>query len=303
LERGGTEGGAESASSSVPESVSKQEAPLPKPGDRIPIDKFFVSKTNMRSDEPFGEDPEDQALIEHLRHTGIVQPFKARPEGDGYGVFVGRRRFLALKASGLKEATVGKHVWIEEASEEEAMEASLKENLEEFHRIPDPVTRAKAIKAYMERLPRGLRDLSRAWGIAASTLSEYLKVLELSEAMQSVLKRGIVSFRDALAVARLGLDEADQNRLAAIAGSEGLDAFKKELARLMEGRGKRGIPAGVYAVVRSIFDKRSEEDARIFEGLRSLARQRGMEVSEYAKQIIVEHVKEAMESGSEGKEG
>jgi hypothetical protein len=119
--------------------------------------------------------------------------------------------------------------------------------------------------------------------------------------MQSVLKRGIISFRDALAVARLGLEEPEQNRFAAIAGSEGLEAFKKELARLMAGRGKRGIPAGVYAVVRSIFDKRSEEDARVFEGLRSLAQQSGMEVSEYAKRIIVEHVKEAMESESEGK--
>jgi ParB/RepB/Spo0J family partition protein len=150
---------------------------LPKIGDKIPIEKFFVSATNMRVDEPFGESPEDKALIEHFKSTGIVQPFKARPEGDGYGVVVGRRRFLALKEAGVKEVTVGQHVWIEEMSDEEAMDASLKENLEDFHRTPDPVTRAKAISTYLSKLPTGLRGLARAWGISHSTLSEYLKIL------------------------------------------------------------------------------------------------------------------------------
>ncbi|MEM3880991.1 MAG: ParB/RepB/Spo0J family partition protein, partial [Candidatus Bathyarchaeia archaeon] len=195
---------------------------LPKVGDKIPIEKFFVSKMNMRVDEPFGESEEDRMLVEHLRRSSMVQPFKARPEGDGYGVVVGRRRFLALKAAGVKEVVVGQHVWIEEMSDEEALDASLKENLEEFHKTPDPVTRAKAIKAYLERLPTGLRGLARAWGISHSTLSEYLKILELSPEMQKAIQKGVIPFRDALAVARLGLSDKEQAELAETAEKQGV---------------------------------------------------------------------------------
>jgi ParB/RepB/Spo0J family partition protein len=266
---------------------------LPKAGEKIPINRFFVSKTNMRVDDPFGESPEDKALIEHFKSTGIVQPFKARPEGYGYGVVVGRRRFLALKEAGVKELTVGQHVWIEEMSDEEAMDASLKENLEEFHKTPDPITRAKAISSYLERLPTGIRGLAKAWGIPHSTLSEYLKILELNPAMQEAVQKGTISFRDALAVARLGLEEKQQIELAKTAEKEGVDAFKRELARLMEGKGKRGIPAGVYIVVRSIFDKRSE-DIKYYEALQKLAQQNGLDIADYVKKVIIDHVKSAL---------
>jgi ParB family chromosome partitioning protein len=266
---------------------------LPKIGDKIPIEKFFVSATNMRVDEPFGESPEDKALIEHFKSTGIVQPFKARPEGEGYGVVVGRRRFLALKEAGVKEVTVGQHVWIEEMSDEEAMDASLKENLEDFHRTPDPVTRAKAISTYLSKLPTGLRGLARAWGISHSTLSEYLKILELNEAMQKAVQKGAISFRDALAAARLKLEDEQQTELAQKAEKEGAEAFKRELARAMAGKGKRGIPAGVYIVIRSIFDKRSE-DIKYYEALQKLAQQKGLDIADYVKKLIIDHVKSAL---------
>jgi ParB/RepB/Spo0J family partition protein len=267
-----------------------EKSELPKVGEKISIDKFFVSATNMRVDEPFGESPEDKALIEHFKSTRIVQPFKARPEGEGYGVVVGRRRFLALKEAGLKELTVGQHVWIEEMSDEEAMDASLKENLEDFHRTPDPITRAKAINAYLSKLPTGLRGLARAWGISHSTLSEYLQILKLNEAMQKAVQKGFISFRDALATARLELEDEQQTELAQKAEKEGADAFKRELARAMAGKGKRGLPAGVYIVIRSIFDKRGE-DIKYYEALQKLAQQNGLDIADYVKKVIIDHVK------------
>jgi ParB family chromosome partitioning protein len=268
---------------------------LPKIGEKIPIEQFFVSKTNMRVDDPFGESPEDKALVEHFKSTGIVQPFKARPEGEGYGVVVGRRRFLALKEAGVKELTVGQHVWMEDISDEEAMDASLKENLEEFHRAPDPVTRAKAIKAYMERLPLGIRGLAKVWGMPHSSLAEYLQVLDLNPEMQEAVQKRLVTFRDALATVRLGLEDEQQKKLAEKAEKEGAEAFKQELARAMteKGKAKRGIPPDVYFVIRSIFDKRNEEELKYYEALQKLAQQNNMDVADYTKKVIIEHVKSA----------
>ena len=265
---------------------------MPKVGDKIPVEKFFVSKMNMRADEEFGVSEEDQALIRHAMRTDIVQPFIARPEKDGYGVVVGRRRFLALREAGLKELTVGVHTWIKSMTDEEAMEASLKENLEEFRSNPDPITRAKAINSYLARLPTGLRGLGRAWGIPISTLSEYLAMLKLNPAMQEVVQKRMISFRDALATARLKLGDELQTKLAEIVRSQGVDAFKAELARLMAGKGKRGIPAGVYEIARVIWDKRNRKEMGYLKVLTKAAEKKEMKVPEYIKDFIVRHIDE-----------
>ena len=109
--------------------------------------------------------------------------------------------------------------------------------------------------------------------------------------MQEVVQKDLVSFRDALATARLQLGDERQTKLAETVETQGSEAFKRELATIMKGKGKRGIPAGVYIVVRSIFDKRSRDDLRYYEALQKLAEEWGMEVADCAKKIIVDHIK------------
>jgi ParB-like chromosome segregation protein Spo0J len=103
---------------------------MPKTGHQIPVGKFHVSKLNVRGDQVFGESEADKALIEQLQRGKIIGPFKAKPEGDGYGVYVGRRRFLAKKAVGVNFFVVGQDCMIENVSDDEEREAALIENLE-----------------------------------------------------------------------------------------------------------------------------------------------------------------------------
>jgi len=265
---------------------------LPKVGDKIPIGKFWVSKTNMRVDEVFGESDEDKALIDHFRRASVVQPFKARPEDEGYGVFVGGRRFQAMKLAGYKDFVVGDHVWIEDVTNEEAMDASLKENLEEFHKAPDPITRAKAINAYLTRMPTGIRGLARSWNMPHSTLVEYLKILDLSLKMQEVVRKGLIPFYEGIAVVRLGLGMEAQDNLADLIEKEGKEAFKKELQRLELGKGKRGIPKGKYFIDRVIWDIRSRKDMENREIIKKVAETKGMTEPEYIKDYIIRHIDE-----------
>lgn len=102
---------------------------LAKLGEQIPAGSFHVSELNVRAGHPFGESEEDRALIDQLRRGKIIGPFKGRLERDGYGVVVGRRRYLAKKETGAKFFVVGSDCLIEEMSDEEAREASLIENL------------------------------------------------------------------------------------------------------------------------------------------------------------------------------
>jgi len=264
---------------------------MPKVGEAIPVEKFWVSKTNMRADEPFGESEEDKALVEHFRRTSVVQPFKARPEGDGYGVVVGRRRFLAMREAGYKEFIVGKHVWVEEMTDEDAMDASLKENLEEFRKTPDPITRAEALNAYLSRYPMGIRGLARAWNMPHSTLADYLQILQLSQSMQGVVRKGLIPFSDGIVVLRLGLGEEAQNRLAELIETEGREAFKSELARLQAGRGKRGIPKDLYDILRISWDKRYKPDMELLAEIDRRAEAKGMKRDEWVKWYLRENIK------------
>jgi ParB family chromosome partitioning protein len=258
-------------------------------GEKIPAESFHVSEMNVRSKEPFGESKEDKVLINNLRQGKIVQPFIARPEGDKYGVFIGRRRFLAKKHLGTKNFVVGVDCLIQEIEDKGARENSLIENLNILHKDMDPILRAKKLKDLISLDTGGIRGTARRLGIAASTLSDWLRVLELTPKMQKAISDNMIYFSDAVQVNRMKLSKDQQDKLAKVA-EEGIDVFKKELSRIMSGKTKKGLPKGVYFVLRANFDKRSEIDLANYEKLKSLADSKGMKFDECAKWIITEYL-------------
>jgi len=265
---------------------------LPKIGDQIPVENFHVSKLNVRATEPFGESEEDKALIANLRQGKIIGPFKARPEGDGFGVIVGRRRFLAKKVLGTKFFVVGTDCIIEPINEEDARESSLVENLDILREDMDPITRARALSEIISKSPGGLRSTAARLGISPSTLSEWTKILSLTPKMQDAVSQGKLFFTDALEVARIKLGAEKQDELTEILENEGLEPFQKELSRIATtGSMKRGIPKGKYIILRTIFDKTYKPDLELFEKLTRLAENDHKDVDIYAKDVLREHIK------------
>lgn len=265
---------------------------LPKIGGRIPIEKFHVSRLNVRAGEDFGVSEEDQRLIANLRHGKIIGPFKARLEGNGYGVFVGRRRFLARKTAGAKSFIVGIDFLIEDVSEAEAREASLTENLEILRKTMDPVTRAKQLNEIISFSTEGLRGTARRLGIPASNLSEWLKILQLSPKMQEAVARELLGYTEAMKLARMGLGVELQDKLAEVLENEGADVFWKELSRLSTDKIKRGAPRGVYKVDRIMWDKLNREEMGYYEIVRKVAQAKGMKTPDYIKDFVTKHIDE-----------
>lgn len=268
-------------------------------GDKISADKFHVSKYNVRFGQPFGTSDEDKSLIEQLRRGKIIHPFKARSEDSGYGVYAGRRKFLSKKQLGAKTFEVGKDCLIENISEEEAREESLVENLSILQKSMDPITRAEGLNAVMSFGGGGLRTTAARLGIAPSTLSEYLKVLELSPAMQAVVRKGLIPFRgkgmcSALGIAKLGLGLDAQDMLADLVRNEGRKALAKELDRRMAGIKKRGIPKDTYKIIRLTFDNRWKDAVKVYQKLDELAKAEGVKLDEYVKQVLSNHVKSTL---------
>lgn len=264
--------------------------PVPKVGTQITSDSFHVSELNVRGREPFGGSEADKALIGQLRRGKIISPFKARPEGNGYGVYVGRRRFLAKKEVGTKFFVVGEDCIIDNISDNEAREASLVENLQILRQEMDPITRARVLAEIIDYRMIGLRGVARKLGISPSTLSEWTKLLELTSKMQEAVARGSLKYTDALAIARMKLEDLRQDELVEILETQGVDAFQREVAKLTKHGRKRGAPRGKYFVLRATFNKVSKSDMYIYEKLSELAKTKRMKIDEYSKLALTEHV-------------
>lgn len=270
---------------------SKPDKPveLPNFGTRIPSERFHVSKLNIRVDEPFGESEEDKLLIENLRRGKTVQPFKAKPESGGYGVYVGRRRFLAKMAVDTKAFVVGQDVLIDNMSDEQAREDSLIENLTILRQEMNPLLRARKMQDLIDSNMAGLRAVARKLGIGASTLSEWTKILELTPPMQKAVEKGQIFYKDALTLAKLKPGEVQEEHLAEVLETVGRDAYMAEVQKLETGLGKRGAPAGKYVVLRITLERAHEMD--IYDKLSRLASAKSMQLDGYVKWVLTEHIK------------
>lgn len=260
-------------------------------GERISADRFHVSKTNVNYGEPFGETEQDQKLIANLRRGKIVQKFIARPEGDGYGVVVGRRRFLAKLAVDIKHFTVGVDCLIEDMTDEEAREASWTENLDALRKGMNPIKRAEGLSKILASSTMTLRSYARRTGIPASNLSEWLKVLELSEKMQQCVSKGLLKYTDAMRLARLKLGEELQNELAELLEAEGPEAMWSEIQR-RKGVLKRGIPKGMFEITRLSWDKRNRQVMGYYETIEKAAKSKKMTVPEFIMAFLISRMGE-----------
>ena len=267
-----------------------------KVGDKIPIGKFHISETNMRIGEPFPQDEQDEMLIANVRvrknkKHRLAEPIQTRPEGDGYGVVAGKRKFQSLEIVGVKEIIVGYDCFVSEMTDEEAMDLSWSENSELLRKWPDPIQRAQFLSKRHARSGLTLRKFADLDGGEASTYSEWLKVLELSPKMQDALSKGDINFTDALAVARLKLGEEKEDELATVAENEGKEAFKKELVRIPTGQMKRGLRPGIYTVIRIMIDARYKPDMELDKEITKRAEAKNMKKDEYVKWFLRENIK------------
>ncbi len=153
--------------------------------EMISLDKIVISSSNVRADEYFGDD-EDQELVKSIESLGVLQPIIVRQIGDMYELTAGRRRFLSAKESGLTEIPC----IIKDASGDEALDISLSENL--FRKDLDPVTLGRALKRRIDRSGISLREYARRIGKPASTLSDFIRMTDLSPDMQNEVHAGKV---------------------------------------------------------------------------------------------------------------
>lgn len=157
----------------------------------IPLEKLSISKLNMRAKD---KDPDIFDILPSIRQQGVHQTLLVRPEGDGYGILAGRRRFHAL----LKVAEeTGEHLTapcgiLDTDDDAVAVEASLIENLARL-----PATELEQFAAFknLKTTGRSVSEIADYFGVTDLKVKRILALASLKPAILKMYEADEIDVR------------------------------------------------------------------------------------------------------------
>lgn len=169
--------------------------------DSVDINLIISNPFQPRQDMDAAELAE---LAESIRQHGVLQPLLvSRIEKDdgatAYQVIAGERRLQAARLAGLTEVPVV----LKETTPREVLELALVENLQRSDL--NPLEEAQAYRRLMDEFGLSQAEVGSRVGKSRSAVANALRLLGLSEEMQSSLAKGEISEGHARAL--LGLPE------------------------------------------------------------------------------------------------
>jgi len=184
-----------------------------------------VEDLSPNPDQPrrhFDEEALEELSISVKEH-GILQPLIVTPHDGSYHIVAGERRWRAAKRAGLKSVPV----LVRTLSEQHNLEIALVENLQRSDL--NPLETATAYLKLHNQFNLSYDEIGRrSGGKAVSTISNYLRLLQLpDEAKQSLVEGKIAEGHARQILALAGHPEA-QAELLALTVKEGWSVRKTE---------------------------------------------------------------------------
>ena len=170
------------------------------PAEKSPYQLLPIHKVEPNPGQPRQDfDPEElQALADSIATHGIVQPLTVREVGSGYyQIIAGERRWRAARIAELKEIPAV----IIEADDRKVMELALIENLQ--RQDLNPVEEALGYKTLMEDYGLTQEDAAKRVGKSRPAVANALRLLNLSDKVLEMIRKGELSAGHARAVLSL----------------------------------------------------------------------------------------------------
>jgi ParB family transcriptional regulator, chromosome partitioning protein len=213
----------------VPASASPAAAPAA--ATDLPIANIRPNPAQPRRDF-------DQAALAELaasiKAAGIIQPIIVRQVAGGYELIAGERRLQAAKLAGL--TTIPAVVRTVDSASQAQM--ALIENIQ--RKDLNPIERAAGYKAIIQLLGLTQAELAQRMGEDRSSVANFLRLLELPEAVRQMIFDGRLSFGHAKLLAGRP-DPVEQERLANLVLTQGLSV--RNLERMVQ-NAPLPVPAG-----------------------------------------------------------
>lgn len=144
-------------------------------------------KSNEGQPRKSFDDEKILELAESIKSNGIIQPLILKKVDDEYIIVAGERRWRAAKAIGLKEVPA----IVMNLTEKQILEISLIENIqrEDLNSIEE----ALAYKKLINDFDLTQEELSKRIGKSRVTITNTLRLLNLSEDVQQYIIEGVIS--------------------------------------------------------------------------------------------------------------
>lgn len=154
-------------------------------------------------------------LVHSIGEIGLLQPIVVREDGDGYELIMGERRWRAAQEAGLERIPV----IVRQTDDNDMLRDALLENL---HRSQlNPLEEAAAYQQMLEDFEITHEELAQRIGRSRPQISNTLRLLRLSPAVQRRVAAGVLSAGHARSL--LAVDDSEvQDRLAQRVVAEGI---------------------------------------------------------------------------------
>ncbi len=205
--------------------------------DAILVDSDYTSGDSITSVrindvEPNREQPRKQfsqeeleALSDSIVKYGVISPITVRRVGERYVIIAGERRWRAARMAGLSEIPV----IIISADDKKAAEIALVENIQRSDL--NPVEEAQAYAALIDQYGLTQEEVAEQIGKSRSSVTNSLRLLDLPDAVLSMLAAGKLSSGHAKVL--LGIKDGEKLKTAAEKVAE-LELSVRETEKLVK---------------------------------------------------------------------
>ena len=163
-----------------------------------------------------------QELADSIRQLGVIQPITVKKTDDGkYIIISGERRWRASQIVGLENLPA----YIREADDENLHAMALVENIQ--RQDLNAIEIALGMQRLVDECGLTQEGLAQKVGKKRSTVSNYMRLLNLPSQVQLALKEGLISMGHAKAIA--GLSEELQIKALKKCIKKGLSVRQAEL--------------------------------------------------------------------------
>jgi ParB family transcriptional regulator, chromosome partitioning protein len=193
-----------------------------KPGDeeltQLPIGALRPGKYQPRTRM---DEASLAELSESIRVRGVIQPIIVRAVGDAqYEILAGERRWRAARMAGLKRIPA----IVREIPDQAALAVALIENIQRADL--NPLEEATALQRLQKEYKLTHQQCAEAVGRSRAAVSNLLRLLDLNEDVQVLLREGKLEMGHARAL--LALDGSEQSRFAQRVVNLGLSVRQTE---------------------------------------------------------------------------
>lgn len=184
FERRGLGRGLSALMADITVSAPAENAPTSRRADMVPIERLAPNPDQPR--RSFSDDAL-QELAASIRQKGVLQPLIVRPKGDRFEIVAGERRWRAAQIAQLHELPV----LIRDFDDTEVLEVAIIENIQRSDL--NAIEEAFAFRQLMDRFGHTQERLAVALSKSRSHIANLLRLLNLPEDVQTMVKDGKIS--------------------------------------------------------------------------------------------------------------